>query len=128
MASISPMGVMPAIGSLAKEKLKATAPMILPSMYTGLPLIPWRTPVCSRFRPESRAMMAFRLGPVLARTPRISTSNSSTLFPAKTVRPLPFIPVLTSSRGRISVAERAKPAPRMTARAVAAKTAVFLMF
>src|SRR5262245_39871651 len=34
------IGVIPAMGSFENGKVKATAPTNLPSMYTGLPLIP----------------------------------------------------------------------------------------
>src|SRR6185369_1293252 len=72
------IGVMPAIGSFEKGKLKAMAPTSLPSINTGEPDIPPNTPVLSTFSPVNRAMMADCLGPGNpGKTPRISTPNSS---------------------------------------------------
>ena len=95
---ISAIGVMPAIGSF--EKLPSeyeTAPMSLPSMYTGLPLIPAMTPVLARGPPSSRARIRLRRVPMtFSMTPRIRALNSSTRVPSKTVWPMPTMP------GRIS--------------------------
>ena len=57
-AIICLIGVMPAIGSLEKGKLKAIAPTSRPSMYTGEPDMPAKTPVFSAFAPLKRAMIA----------------------------------------------------------------------
>src|ERR1051325_10516861 len=44
-STICLIGVIPAIGSFENGKLKAIAPTIFPSMYTGEPDIPAKTPV-----------------------------------------------------------------------------------
>lgn len=63
--------------------------------------MPCMTPVWSRGPPERRARMRDSLGPVLSRTPRISTWKSSILLPEKMVRPVPCMPARMSLRGKI---------------------------
>ena len=100
-STISPIGVMPAMGSVANEpSAYDTAPIILPSTYTGLPLMPAMTPVLARGPPLSLAMIRSRCGPTFERTtPRMCASNSSIVVPWKTVRPTPAMPGCTSSIG-----------------------------
>ena len=76
---ISPIGVMPAIGSCGKLPSEYdTAPTSLPSMYTGLPLIPAMTPVVASGPPSSLARIRSRRGPMtLCRTPMMWALNSS---------------------------------------------------
>ena len=60
-STISPIGVMPAIGSVANDpRAYDTAPMRRPSMYTGLPLMPAMTPVLASGPPLSVAMIRSR--------------------------------------------------------------------
>src|ERR1700678_617817 len=55
-ASISAIGVIPAMGSLLNCPIRYdNAPSNLPSMYTGLPLMPATTPVYSGLEPRRRA-------------------------------------------------------------------------
>ena len=72
-STISPIGVMPAMGSVANEpSAYDTAPIIRPSTYTGLPLMPAMTPVLASGPPLSLAMIRSRCGPTFERTtPRI---------------------------------------------------------
>src|ERR1700752_1816401 len=100
-STICLMGVMPAIGSFENGKLKAIAPTIFPSMYTGEPDMPANTPVFSTFPPVSLAMIADWRGPGNpGSTPRTSTPNSSLSEPLKTVLAIPFIPGRTSLSGK----------------------------
>ena len=92
--SISSIGRMPAMASVANGNAMATAPTSRPSMNTGLPLIPCMTPVLASGPPESRPRISDCLGPIFSRTPRISTSNSSIRSPENTVLPMPRIPGL----------------------------------
>src|SRR5688572_8624670 len=95
------MGVIPAIGSFEKGKLKAIAPTSLPSINTGDPDIPAKTSVFSALAPVSLAMMADWRGPGKpGSTPRTSTPKSSVSVPWKTVFAIPFIPGRTSSRAK----------------------------
>ena len=98
---ISAIGVMPAIGSVENWPSEyETAPSSLPSIYTGLPLMPAMTPVLASGPPSSRARIRLRSGPMTLRiTPRISTLNSSSLVPVNTVRPTPIMPGRRSSSG-----------------------------
>jgi len=60
-STISPIGVMPAMGSVANDpSAYDTAPMIRPSTYTGLPLMPAMTPVLASGPPLSRARIRSR--------------------------------------------------------------------
>ena len=85
--SIWAMGVMPAIGSVENAPMRnAMAPTSLPSMYTGLPLMPATTPVYSALAPVSRPRIRSSPGPcALWRMPRMSTPNGSGTLPSKTV-------------------------------------------
>ena len=85
--SICAMGVMPAIGSFENSPMrKASAPTSLPSMYTGLPLIPATTPVYSALAPVSRARIIASPGPcAFGMTPRMSTPKGSGSTPWNTV-------------------------------------------
>ena len=84
---ISAIGVMPAIGSLENAPSEYdTAPTSLPSMYTGLPLMPAMTPVWASGPPSSLARIRSRRGPMTLRsTPMMWTLNSSILSPCQTV-------------------------------------------
>ena len=85
--SISSIGVIPATGSLANCHEYASAPITLPSMNTGEPLMPAMTPARCTCGELILARIRFCPGPMLCSTPRISTSNFSSLVPSKTVRP-----------------------------------------
>ena len=82
---ISAIGVMPAIGSRGKLPSEYdTAPTSLPSMYTGLPLIPAMTPVVASGPPSSLARIRSRRGPMtLCRTPMMWALNSSMRRPGE---------------------------------------------
>ena len=65
-------------------------------------------------------------GPMFGSVPTISTSNVSTWVPLKTVRPMPFIPERTWSKGRIGGAAARTEGPRIVTSAHAAS--VFFMY
>ena len=107
-SSMSPIGVMPAIGSLPNGNAYATAPSSRPFTYTGLPLIPAMTPVRSSGPPSSRARIRLWPGPTaLSSTPRMRTRKLSIVAPSNTVRPSPCMPARTSDSG--SIAGRVSP-------------------
>ncbi len=85
--SISSIGVIPATGSFANCQAYASAPMTLPSMKIGEPLMPAITPARFTTGESICARMRFCPGPMLCMTPTISTSNFSIFVPSKTVRP-----------------------------------------
>ena len=88
--------------------------MILPSMYTGAVLIPLENARLLEVPAGEPGDDNVSLGAGVGQDAEDLDVEFLDLVPAKTVRPLPFIPVLTSSRGRIG-RQNAKPAPRMTA-------------
>src|ERR1044072_3211171 len=94
------IGVIPAMGSFENGKLKAIAPTSLPSMNTGGPDMPPKTPGLSALAPLNCAMIEDCLGPGNpGKTPRISTPKSSGCVPLKTVFAVPFMPGRISSSG-----------------------------
>src|SRR5215813_13547099 len=103
ISSIVAAGVIPAIGSFEKVPIRyARAPTSLPSMYTGLPLMPATTPVNSTLEPWSRARITSDFGPAMSgRTPSISTSTGSGLVPSNTVYATPCMPAFTWLSGMI---------------------------
>ena len=74
-------------------------------MYTGEPLIPAMTPVLASGPPVRRAITIVCFGAVFSRAPMISTSNVSSFWFAKTVRPTPLRPGFKSCRGKIGTSE-----------------------
>jgi hypothetical protein len=86
--SMLSIGVTPAKGSFTNmPNFKETAPASFPSMYTGLPLMPATTPVCSTFGPFNCTKMMDCFGPIrFGMTPMTTKSKFSTWSPAKMVR------------------------------------------
>src|ERR1019366_10477438 len=81
---------------------RETAPISLPLMYTGLPLMPLATLVRAALPPILPRMMSC-LGPhIFLAIPTISTGTGSGSVPWNTVQAVPFMPCLTSARGMIS--------------------------
>src|SRR6185312_11508014 len=95
------MGVMPQMASGENTLSRsAIAPTSLPSIYTGLPLIPPATLVCVAF-PVSLATTTSCFGPqALFHMPMISTGTGSGFMPEKTVQATPFIPGFRSFSGK----------------------------
>src|ERR1039458_9760951 len=103
ISSINSMGVIPQTASGENVLMRsATAPTSLPSMYTGLPLMPPATLVTLAL-PNILATMMSWFGPFwfLSR-PTISIGTASGSIPWKTVHAIPFMPGLTSFRCIIS--------------------------
>jgi len=71
--------------------------------------MPATTPVSARSRPERAATIVERPAEAFRITPTISTSNRSTAYPLRTVRPYPFMPSRTSETGRIPAAFAGAP-------------------
>ena len=72
-------------------------------MYTGLPLMPATTPVCSGFSPKSWMITISSLGPkALCRTPTTSASIFSIWSPEKMVYAVQCMPGRTSLTGKNS--------------------------
>src|SRR5712691_758568 len=91
------MGVIPQIASGENTLSRsATAPISLPSIYTGLPLIPPATLVRCAL-PPILAMMTSCLGPqAFFHRPMISMGTASGSVPWNTVQAVPIIPGLSS--------------------------------
>ena len=109
-----------------------SAPASFPSRYTGLPLMPATTPVCSTFGPFNCTRMMDCLGPrKFGITPITSRSNFSTWSPAKIVYAYPCIPGRTWSTeivwlvdGTCSCAAQLRTVHRTTAPSSSASSAI----
>src|SRR5436309_9158475 len=89
----------------------------------GEPLIPSCTPVLSIGSPLKRTRLRFRLGAMFCMTPITSALNLEMALPSNTDLPSPFMPTLTSLKGRMSSASsRVSPATPRKAHASKART------